>query len=139
VDNDMIWKRLPVAGATAIALVLQGAAMAGDIYRWAGEDGQPHFSDIAPPDRDTVIHHSYSSNGPASGSGGLRHGERRLLERVMQEAGKKRRARESLGRQANQRRSELRQYCRGIRTQLREAREHNRRKHLTSELRKHCW
>ena len=38
------------------------------------------FANMAPPDRDTVIHHSYSSNGPASGSGGLRHGERRLLE-----------------------------------------------------------
>ena len=135
----MAWKRLPVAGVTVIAFALQGAAIAGNIYRWTGEDGLPHFSDTAPPDAGTVRPRTYPRRKPAADSHGLRHGERRLLERVMQESGERRRTRESLGRQADRRRSELRQYCRDMRTQLREAREHDRRKHLTSELRKHCW
>ena len=135
----MTWKQLPVAGVTVMALALEGEATAGNIYHWTGEDGLPHFSDTAPPDQGTVIPKSYSHRQAAADSQGLRHGERRLLERVMQEAVEKRRARESLEHQADQRRAEQVLFCQKMRAKLRETRQHGRRKHLTGELRKYCW
>jgi len=130
----MIGRVLPVA-----ILAMQGAVMAGDIYRWTGDDGLPHFSDTAPSGNGTVIRESFTWEKTDPGSHGLRHGERRLLDRVTQEAEQRHQARKSLTRRADRRRSGQQKFCRKMRAQLRDTRERALRKHYASELRKNCW
>ena len=131
--------KLHVAGATVAILVMYGTVMAGTIYRWTDTDGQPHFSDTPPPGHSTVLHESITRRETTRRRPGLRHGERRILGLLEQEAERKRQSRKSNSQRNDQRRLELQRSCGEMRKRLRDSRDHTLRKHYASELRKHCW
>lgn len=132
--------RMPfIFTATIALLVLQGTLAAGTIYRWTDRHGQPHFGDTPPGGHSTAIPGIASETSPGPGRPGLRHGERRELDRLAQQAAQRRLARQTRGRKAHQHREQTRQSCREMREHLRDTRDDVLRKHYAHKLRELCW
>ena len=125
--------------ATVAILAMLGTVTAETIYRWTDRHGQSHFSDTPPGGHSTVIRGIASDRSALPGRQGLRHGERRTLERLAQQAEHQRQVRQSRGRKAHRHRKQTQQSCREMRENLRDNRDDALRKHYARKLRKHCW
>lgn len=135
----MTGRKSLISMATVAILAMQGTVAADTIYRWTDRHGQSHFSDSPPGGHSTVIRSSASERSPVPVRQGLRHGERRTLERLAQQAEQQRQARQSRGRKAHRHRTQRQQSCREMRENLRDTRDAALRKHYAGKLRKHCW
>ena len=127
-----------VASALLCSLLVS-SALAGSIYRWSDEQGQIHFSDIAPDtsmSADTITPAPPSDNSNASG---LRPAERELLlqmERRSQQQAQQARASRL---QTSHKRAEQWERCEFNREKLHESRGRNNYKQYSRYLRNHCW
>jgi hypothetical protein len=132
-------KRNAIFAAALLVCTLHSGAAATTIYRWTDAHGQPHFGDTPPAGHHELVREGGTRTSSATDSQSLRPAERRALERLDQQAEQRRQVLQSYRRQAQKRRTRIRQTCRKLREELRGTRDATLRKRLSGRLRQQCW
>lgn len=117
--------RIRLLAVSICACLLAGAVQSGPIKTWTDEDGGVHFGDAPPPRSQAQSFQAPDTLSSPSG-GGLRPGEREMLERLEAEEQEFLRARERAGRELQRRRVTDQADCRLYRS-LAEDRAHRLR------------
>jgi hypothetical protein len=110
---------------------------AGGVYRWTDDQGQVHFSDIAPLHGEST--EILIESPRVSGARGLRPGEISTLKQIRQRAIRQRTWAETSGRQSDRQTATRRKECNNRRDMFHRARDRDSFKAHARYLRNNCW